>query len=165
MLGLDHATILSPSFQGVHKECLAQGPAFCVPKNDQKFRGILPEKLGGGVLHASWNSYPISHQNLWFSLPFFRPNQKFDTQTWSPGARRVTGSRDKLLRYYTVVGVHIKREMVLSPNNEEVANQLLKNIPNSRLECTNRTLFQTKMVEFRPKRLKKPYPLALRIPT
>ena len=35
---------------------------------------------------------------------------------------------------------------------------LLKDIPNSRLKCTNRTLFQTKMVEidpyFRPKRLK-----------
>ena len=47
---------------------------------------------------------------------------------------------------YTVVGVNIKREMVLSPNDEEVANSS-KNIPNSRLECTNHTLFQTKMVE------------------
>ena len=35
---------------------------------------------------------------------------------------------------------------------------LLKNLPNSRLECTNHTLFRMKMVEidtyFRPKRLK-----------
>ena len=23
--------------------------------------------------HASWNPYPISDQNLWFSLPYFRP--------------------------------------------------------------------------------------------
>ena len=45
-----------------------------------------------------------------------------------------------------VVGVNIKREMVLSPNDEEVANSS-KNIPNSRLEGTNHTLFQTKMVE------------------
>ena len=44
---------------------------------------------------------------------------------------------------YTLVGVNIKREMVLSPNDEEVANSS-KNIPNSRLECTNHTLFQTK---------------------
>ena len=46
---------------------------------------------------------------------------------------------------YTVVGVNIKREMVLLPNDEEVA--LLKNIPNLRLECINHTLFQTKIVE------------------
>ena len=44
---------------------------------------------------------------------------------------------------YTLVGVNIKREMVLSPNDEEVANSS-KNIPNSRPECTNHTLFQTK---------------------
>ena len=59
---------------------------------------------------------------------------------------------------YTVVGVNIKREMVLSPNDEEVANPL-KNIPNSRLEGTNHTLFQTKMVKidilFQTKRAKK----------
>ena len=37
--------------------------------------------------------------------------------------------------------------MVLSPNDEEVANASKKNIPNSRLDCTNHILFQTKMVE------------------
>ena len=96
MRGFDHATILSPSFHGLRKERLAQWPPFCVPK----IPGVLPE-LGGGVRHASWNPYPISDQNLWFSLPYFRPDQKFDTlfQTWSPGARRVTGARDKLLRH------------------------------------------------------------------
>ena len=47
---------------------------------------------------------------------------------------------------YMVVGVNIKKEMVLPPNDEEVANSS-KNIPNSRLECTNHILFQTKMVE------------------
>ena len=54
--------------------------------------------------------------------------------------------------------------MVLSPNDEEVANSSKKNIPNPRLECTNDTLFQTKMVEidalFQTKTAKKPYPLA-----
>ena len=70
-------------------------------KNDKMPGGILPEKLGGDVRHASWNSYPISDQNLWFFLPFFWPDQKFDSlfQTWSNGGRRVTGARDKLLRH------------------------------------------------------------------
>ena len=46
--------------------------------------GINPEKLGGGVRHVSWNPYPISDQSLWFSLLYFRPDQKFDTlfQSW-----------------------------------------------------------------------------------
>ena len=41
---------------------------------------------------------------------------------------------------------------------------ILKNIPNSRLECTNHTLFPTKMVEidtlFQAETAKKTYPLA-----
>ena len=41
--------------------------------------GVLTEKLGGGVRPASQNPYPISDQNLRFSLPYFRPDQKFDT--------------------------------------------------------------------------------------
>ena len=40
--------------------------------------GVLQEKLGGGVRHSSWNRYPISDQNKWISLPYFRPDQKFD---------------------------------------------------------------------------------------
>ena len=45
---------------------------------------LLPEKLGGVVRDASWNPYPISDKNLWFFLPYFKPDQKFDTlfQTW-----------------------------------------------------------------------------------
>ena len=39
MRGFDHVTIRSPSFHGLRKERPAQWPAFCVPKNDQKFRG------------------------------------------------------------------------------------------------------------------------------
>ena len=37
---------------------------------------VPPEKLGGSV---SWNPYSISDQNLRFSLPYFRPDQNFDT--------------------------------------------------------------------------------------
>ena len=88
--------------------------------------GVLPEKLGGGMQHASWNPYPISDQNLWFSLPYFRPNQKFDTrpEALEPGMwpERMTSCYGT----YTVVGVNIKREMVLSPNDEQVANSSKK---------------------------------------
>ena len=97
--------------------------------------GVLQEKLGGGVRHSSWNRYPISDQNLWISLPYFRPDQKFDA--WR---KRVTSCYST----YTV-GVNVKREIVSLPNDEEVASS--KNIPNSRLEYTNHTLFQTKMAE------------------
>ena len=79
MRGFHHATILSPSFHGVRKERLAQWPAFCVLNTTKNPGGLLPEKLGGGVPHPSWKSSPISDQNLWFFLPYFRPDQKFDT--------------------------------------------------------------------------------------
>ena len=103
------------------------------PKYDQKARGILPEKFGGGVQHPSWNPHPISDQNLWFSLPYFRP------EALEPGAwpERVTSCYGT----YTVVGVNIKREMVLSPNDEEVANSSKKH-----------TQFKT--------RVHKPYPIS-----
>ena len=39
MRGFNHATILSPSFHGLHKERLAQWPAFCDPKNGPKIAG------------------------------------------------------------------------------------------------------------------------------
>ena len=37
-------------------------------------RGVLPEKLGGGVRPASQNPYPIYDQNLQNSLPYLRPD-------------------------------------------------------------------------------------------
>ena len=44
-------------------------------------------------------------------------------QTWSPVAQHMTGACDKLLPdTYTVVGINIKTEMVLSSNDEDVAN-------------------------------------------
>ena len=113
-------------------------PPFLIQKRQKCPWGVLPEQLGGDVRHASWNPYPISDQNLWFFLQYFRPDQKFDTlfQNWSAGARRVT----RCCGTYTVVGVSIEREMVLSPNDEEVANSSKKH-----------TQFKT--------RVHKPYPI------
>ena len=63
-------------------------------------------------------------------------------------------------------GVNIKREMVLSPNDEEVAPS--KEHTQFKTSLTNHTLFQTKMVEidtlFQTKTAKKTYPLAPHIP-
>ena len=99
MRGFKHETILSPSFHGVHQERLA----FCVPKNDQKFRGgggvegVLPEKLGGGVRHASWNPYPISDKICDFPypildviknlIPYFRP-EALEPSAWQAVTER-----------------------------------------------------------------------------
>ena len=52
-------------------------------------RGVLPEKLGGGVWPASQNPYPIYDQNLWFLLPYLWPGKKFDTLFMSVAAGTV----------------------------------------------------------------------------
>ena len=130
MHGFDHAMIPSP---GLRKERLAQWPAFSDPKKRPKIPGVLPENLGGVVRHASWNPYLISDQNLWFSLPNFRP-EALESGAWP---KRVTSCYGT----YTVIGVIIKREMVLSPNDEEVANSSKKH-----------TQFKT--------RVHKPYPIS-----
>ena len=121
MRGFDHATTLSPSFHGLRKECLAQWSwaTFCVPKKRPKIPGGgISRKIERGCAARFLNPYPISDQNLWFSLPYFRP------EALEPGAwpERVTSCYGT----YTVVGVNIKREMVLSPNDEEVANSFKK---------------------------------------
>ena len=111
MRGFDHATILSSSFHSVCKECQA-------PKSPGE--GVLPKKLGGGLQHPSWNpyGYSISNQKLWFSLPYSRP-EALEPGTW---LERVTSCCST----YMVVGINIKREMVLSPNDEEVADSFKK---------------------------------------
>ena len=54
MRGFNHATILSPSFHGLHKERLAQRPAaFCDPQNGPKIPGGTSRIIGWGVRHAS----------------------------------------------------------------------------------------------------------------
>ena len=134
--------------------------------NDPPFVYKIRRKtsVGGGYFQKNWVGCAAC---LLKPSPYFTPKSViFPTlfQTWSPRARLVTGARNKLLRH--VHGWLQPREMALSPNDEEVA--FLKNIPNSILECTNHTLFQTKIVTidtlFQTKTAKKPYPLALHIP-
>ena len=123
--------------------------------------------MGWGVQHASWNPYPISDWNLWFSPPYFRPDQKFDTlfQTCSPAALEPGVWPEHMTSCYgtyTVVGVNIKREMVLSPIDEEVANSSKKHTqfktrrhkpyPVSDQNIDIDTLFRTKTAMSRPKR-------------
>ena len=125
MRGLDHAKILSLSFRGLRKERLAQWPTFCVPeilggyfqKNWEGVCGTLLETLTLFQTKICDFPYPISDliKNL---IPYFRP------EALEPGAwpERVTSCYGT----YTVVGVNIKREMVLFPNDEEVANSSKK---------------------------------------
>ena len=148
MRGFDHATILSSTFHGLRKEHLAQWPAFCALNYDQKFRaggeGVLPEKLGGGC--AARFLKP---------LPYFTPKSVINF-----GPERVTSCYST----YTVVGVNIKREMVLSPNDKEVANSSKKTYPIQDWSAQTIPYFRPKWSKlipyFRPKRLKKTYPLA-----
>ena len=131
------------------------------PKNSG---GGTSRKIGRSVRHASWNPYPISDQDLWFSLPCFRPDQNlipyFRPEALEPGAwpERVTSCYGT----YTVVGVNIKREMVLFPNDEEVANSSKKTYP-IQDECTNHTLVEIDTL-FQTKTAQKTYPLARHMP-
>ena len=101
MHGFDHAKILSPIVHSLRKERLAQLPAFYVLNVWPKIPGGSSRKIGRRCAAHFLKPYPISDQNLRFSLPYFRPDQKFDIlfQTWSPGAQCVTGACDKLLRH------------------------------------------------------------------
>ena len=118
MCDFDHAVILSPSF---HSLCLGQWPLICVLNTTKKPGGGIPEKLGGDVRHTSWNPYPISVQNLWFSLSYFRP-EALEPSAWPEFVTSCYST-------YTVVGVNIKRETLLSPNDKEVANSSKKTYP------------------------------------
>ena len=91
MRGFDHATILSSSSHGLCKERLAQWPAFCDPNSTKNCGGggVLPEKLGGGVLHASRLTLTLfPGKTCDFPYPISDLIKKFDTlfQTWSPGS-------------------------------------------------------------------------------
>ena len=98
MHGFNHATILSPSFHGLHKERLAQWPAFCALKKLRGGGGYFQKKLGGvcstlpenlSLFQTKICDFPLPISDLIKNLiPYFRPE-----------ARRVTGALDKLLRY------------------------------------------------------------------
>ena len=89
-------------------------PHLCI-NYDEKPRGEegTSRKIGLGVRHACWNPHPISHQNLWFSLRYFKP-EALEPGSWPERVTSCYGT-------YTV-GFNIKREMALSPNDEEVAS-------------------------------------------
>ena len=136
MRGFDQVTILSPSFHGLHKEPLAQWPPFCVLNTTKNSRGVTSRKILPETLTLFqtkiWDfPYPISDliKNL---IPYFR--QALEPDVWLECMTSCYGM-------YTVVCVNIKGEMVLSPNDEEVANSSRKH-----------TQFKT--------RVHKPYPIS-----
>ena len=148
--------------------------------NDLLFVSQIQPKSPGGYFQKNWVGvcstlpesltlfqtkicdfpYPISDliKNL---IPYFRP-EALEPSVWPEPVTSCYGT-------YMVVGINIKREMVLSPNDEEVANSSKKHTQFKTIECTSHTLFQTKMVEidtlFQTKTAEKPYPLAPHIPT
>ena len=92
-------------------------------------------------------------------LPYFRPDEKLipylRPEALEPGAwpERVTSCNGT----YAVVGVNIKREMFLSPNDEEVANYSKKNLIQDYSAKTIpyfRPKWSKLIPYFRPKRLK-----------
>ena len=143
MASITQRFLFSPSFYGVHKGRQAQWlalsdakttkcPGEYFQKNWVGMCGTLPETLTLFQTKICDFPYPISDliKNL---IPYFRP------EALEPGAwpERVTSCYGT----YTVVGVNIKREMVLLPNDEEVANSSKKH-----------TQFQT--------RVHKPHPIS-----
>ena len=102
----DHATILSPSFHGLRKERLAQWPPICVQNRRR-------EEGAGGWGGTSRNISRGCAARFLKPLPYFTP------EVLEPGAwpERVTSCYGT----YTV-GVNIKGEMVLSPNDKDVAS-------------------------------------------
>ena len=120
MGGFHQAKILSPSFHGVRKERLAQWPPISDPKTTKMTGGSTSRKIGWGCAARFLKPLPYFRQNLWFSLPYFRP-KALEPGAWPESVTSCYGT-------YTVVGVNVKREMVLSPNDEEVAISSKKHI-------------------------------------
>ena len=127
-------------------------------KNWEGVCGTLPKTLTLFQTKICDFPYPISDviKNL---IPYFRP-EALEPSAWP---ERVTSCYVT----YTVVGVNIKKKMVLSQNDEEVANsskkhtqfktRLHKPYPISDQNGQIDTLFQTKTAQ-------KTYPLARHIP-
>ena len=140
MCGLDHATILIPSFHCLREEHLAQwsrSPIWVL--NTTKIPGAYFQKYWVGVcgtlpetltlLQTKICDFPYLFQTwskIWYPI--------LDLKPW-----RVNGARDTLL--WHVHDSWRKHQMVLSSNYEEVANSSKKN-----------TQFKT--------RVHKPYPIS-----
>ena len=88
-------------------------------KNRVGMCGTLPETLTLFQTKSCDFPYPISDliKNL---IPYFRP-EALEPSAWPKCVTSYYGT-------CTVVGINIKREMVLSPNDEEVANSSQKHI-------------------------------------
>ena len=100
-------------------------------KNWVRMCGTLPETLTLFQTKSCDFPYPIqTRSKIWYPISDLKP--------WSPARDR---SMTSCYGTYTVVGVNIKREMVLLPNDEEVANSSKKH-----------TQFKT--------RVHKPYPIS-----
>ena len=95
---------LVPTFHSLSKEHLAQWPPF-VYKIRRKTPGVLLGTLGGGVRHASWNPYPTKICDFPYPISDLKP--------WSP-------THDQSV--WQAVMTHTRLEMILSPNDEEVAS-------------------------------------------
>ena len=169
MRGFGHEMILSPSFHGVRKECLAQWLLICDPNRTKKsgryfqknwvgMCGTLPETLTLFQTKICDFPYPIPDliKNL---ILYFRP-EALEPSAWPECVTSCYGT-------YTVVGVNIKREIILSPNDEEVANSSKKHIqfktrvhkPYPISDLNGRDWYP-----FSDQNGWKPYPLALHIP-
>ena len=141
MHGFHHATILSPSFHGVRKECLAQWstPHFWLKNNKNAWMGTS-RKIGWWCAALFLKPLPYLRPKSVIFPTLFQTWSKIwypisDLKPWSPARDR------RAWQAHTVVGVNIKREMALSPNDEEVANSSKKH-----------TQFKT--------RVHKPYPIS-----
>ena len=108
MRGFDHATILSPSFQGHCKERLAQWPP-----NWVGVCGTLSETLALFQTNICAFPYPISDL-IKTLITYYRP-EALEPCAWP---ERVTSCYDT-----HTVDVNIKREMVLSPNDEVASSK------------------------------------------
>ena len=98
----------------------------------RELRGVFPEKLGGGVQPTSQNPCFIYDQNLLFSLPYLWPGEKFDTLFMTVAAQKVA-----LDIIYEGILLMVLLTMVKKLH-------LLRNIPNSRLECKNQPYLWSK---------------------
>ena len=131
------------------------------PKRTKNSGVVLPEKLGGvcstlpetlTLFQTKICAFPCPISDLIKTLiPYFR------LEALEPGSwpEHMTSC----YRTYTVVGVNIKREMVLSPNDEEVANSCKKTYPIQDYKAQTIPCFRPKWSKlipyFKPKRLKK----------
>ena len=92
MRGFDHETILSPSFHGVRKECLAQWPPIFDPKTTKKSGGDFQKNCVGmcGTLPETLTLF----QTKICDFPYRQVNRHIgrypisDRKPWSPARDR-----------------------------------------------------------------------------